>query len=62
MLMDSGPVQIWSLIRRYSASRVDGVLLVIDPQKTSKEHIQRTMRSLETVGASILGTVMNKVR
>lgn len=61
VLMDSSPVQVVSDPAILS-SRADGVLLIIDPQKTSKDAIQQTMRSLEIVGASILGTVMNKVK
>jgi capsular exopolysaccharide synthesis family protein len=41
------------------ASQVDGVLLVIDAGSTQKEAIRRSMRSLEAVGANVLGTVMN---
>ncbi len=61
VLLDSSPVQVVSDPAILS-SRADGVLLIIDPQKTSKDAIQQTMRSLEIVGASILGTVMNKVK
>jgi receptor protein-tyrosine kinase len=41
------------------ASQVDGVLLVIDAESTRKEAAQRSMRSLEAVGANMLATVMN---
>lgn len=43
------------------ASQVDGVLLVIDSGGTRKETVRRSMRSLETVGANLLGTVMNNM-
>jgi capsular exopolysaccharide synthesis family protein len=39
----------------------DGVLLVADAQKTRKESVRQAMRSLEVVGAKVLGTVMNNV-
>jgi capsular exopolysaccharide synthesis family protein len=37
----------------------DGVLLVLDAQNTRKGSVRQTMRSLEAVGANVLGTVMN---
>ena len=37
----------------------DGVLLVLDAQNTRKGSVSQTMRSLEAVGANVLGTVMN---
>jgi succinoglycan biosynthesis transport protein ExoP len=44
------------------APRVDGVFLTVDAQNTRKRSVQRSMRSLEAVGANVLGTVMNKVK
>lgn len=44
------------------AHRVDGVFLTVDAQNTRKRSVQRGMRSLETVGANVLGTVMNNVK
>jgi len=41
------------------ASQADGVLLVIDSKGTQKRSIRQSMRSLETVGASVLGMVIN---
>jgi capsular exopolysaccharide synthesis family protein len=41
------------------ASQADGVLLVIDSEGTQKRSIRGSMRSLETVGASVLGMVIN---
>jgi receptor protein-tyrosine kinase len=43
------------------ASQVDGVLLVLDSVGTKKEDARRSVRSLETVGANVLGTVMNNM-
>jgi capsular exopolysaccharide synthesis family protein len=43
------------------APRADGVLLVIESQNTRKESVRDSMRSLEEVGANVLGTVMNNV-
>jgi protein-tyrosine kinase len=61
VLVDSGPIDLVS-DPAILASRVDGVLLVIDPRNSSEDHVQRAMRSLGAVEANILGTVMNKVR
>ena len=44
------------------AAQADGVLLVIDAQNTRKGLVRQSIRSLETVGASVLGTVMNNVK
>lgn len=44
------------------AAQGDGVLLVLDAQKTRKRAVQQSVRSLKTVGARILGTVMNNVK
>jgi len=43
------------------ATLSDGVLLVLDAQNTSKVSVHRSVRSLEDIGANILGTVMNNV-
>lgn len=40
----------------------DGVLLVVDAQNTRKGALRQGVRSLEAVGANVLGTVMNNVR
>ena len=40
----------------------DGVLLVFDSQNTRKGAFRQAMRSLESVGANVLGTVMNNVK
>ena len=44
------------------ATQADGVLLVLDAQKSRKGAVQQAVRSLEAVGAKILGTVMNNVK
>ncbi len=41
------------------ASQGDAVLLVLDAQNTGKGAVRESLRSLEAVGANILGTVMN---
>ena len=41
------------------AANVDGVLLVLDAQRTRKGAFRQALRRLEGVGATVLGTVMN---
>lgn len=43
------------------ATQVDGVLLTLDARKTRRGDVRRAMRGLTTVGAKVLGTVMNNV-
>jgi receptor protein-tyrosine kinase len=43
------------------ATQADAVLLVVDAQGTRKESLRKALRSLESVGANVLGTVMNNV-
>jgi receptor protein-tyrosine kinase len=60
VLLDSPPMSIVpdSLVL---AAQGDGVLVVLDAQSTRKEALRRTIRSLESVRANILGTVMDNV-
>jgi capsular exopolysaccharide synthesis family protein len=41
------------------ATQADGVLLVLDAQGTRKDALRKAIRSLKSVGANVLGTVMN---
>lgn len=43
------------------AAQGDGVLLVVDAQKTRKVAVRQAMRNLNAVGANVIGTVMNNV-
>jgi len=58
VLVDTSPIGVVSdpIIL---ATQGDGVLLVLDAQGTRKESVRQAMRSLETVGANVLGIVMN---
>jgi capsular exopolysaccharide synthesis family protein len=60
VLVDSSPVGMVSdpIIL---ATQVDGVLLTLDAHKTRRGDVRRAMRGLRTVGANVLGTVMNRV-
>ena len=43
------------------ATQVDGVLMILDAHKTRKVSLQRAVHNLNSVGARVLGTVMNNV-
>ncbi len=60
VLLDSPPVEAVS-DSLVVATRTDGVLLVLDSQSTRKSAVRKAVRSLEAVGARVLGTVMNNV-
>jgi receptor protein-tyrosine kinase len=61
VLLDAPPVGVVSdpLVL---AAQGDGVLLVLDVQKTRKVSLQQAVSRLEAVGANVLGTVMNNVK
>ncbi len=44
------------------ATQGDGVLLVLDSHNTRKAALQEAVRSMDSVGARVLGTVMNNVK
>jgi capsular exopolysaccharide synthesis family protein len=44
------------------ATQGDGVLLILDAQNTRKVAVRQAIRSLEAVGARVLGTVMNNAK
>lgn len=61
VLLDAPPVELVS-DAAILATQSDGVLFVVDAQKTRKGAVRQSMRSLEAVGASVLGTVMNNAQ
>lgn len=61
VLIDSPPLTI-SPDGLALASRVDGVILVLEAEKTRWQSAKNTVESLERVGAKMLGTVLNKRR
>lgn len=61
VLIDTPPIGLVS-DPTILATQGDGVLLVLDAQKTRKAHVRQSMRSLENVGAKVLGTVMNNAK
>jgi polysaccharide biosynthesis transport protein len=60
VLLDTAPMKIGPDAAIVS-HQGDGTLLVVDKQNTRKWDLQRSMRSLQTVEAHVLGTIMNKV-
>jgi capsular exopolysaccharide synthesis family protein len=58
VLLDAPPVEVVTDPVVLS-TQVDGTLLVVDAQKTRQGAVRRSMRSLKSVEARILGTVMN---
>lgn len=60
VLLDVPPTQVVSDPVILSA-QAEGVLLVIDAQNTRKGSVRQSIRSLQAVGANVLGTVMNNV-
>ncbi len=61
VLIDAPPIGLVS-DSAILGTQGDGVLLIVDAQNTRKRALRQGMRSLEAVGASVLGTVMNNVR
>jgi len=45
-----------------AATQGDGVLLEVDAQNTRKGSVRQAMHSLESVGAHVIGTVINNVK
>jgi capsular exopolysaccharide synthesis family protein len=61
VLVDSPPIKLFS-DASVLAAQADGVLLTLDAQKTRKGDLRRAVRTLNAVGANVLGTVMNKAK
>jgi capsular exopolysaccharide synthesis family protein len=61
VLIDAPPVGIVS-DPAILGTQGDGVLLVLDAQNTRKRSVRQAMRSLDTVGANVFGTVMNNLK
>jgi capsular exopolysaccharide synthesis family protein len=60
VLLDTAPIATAS-DATIIAHQGDGILLVVDAQSTRKWGLRQSIRSLETVEANLLGTVMNRV-
>jgi receptor protein-tyrosine kinase len=60
VLMDTPPVTVVTDSAIVGALG-DGVLLILDAQGTRKNMLRQAVRDLESVGAKVLGTVLNNV-
>lgn len=61
VLLDAPPTQVVA-DAAIVAAQGDGVLLVFDAQHTPKRTVRRSVHALETVGANVLGTIMNNMK
>ena len=61
VLIDTPPVEVVSDVA-ILATQVDGILFTLDARNTQKGAVRRSVRSLETVGARIIGTVTNNFK
>ena len=61
VLVDTTPIQLASDALTI-AQQSDGVLLILDARNTSKGSVLQSIGRLESVGAKVLGTVMNNVK
>jgi capsular exopolysaccharide synthesis family protein len=61
VLIDAPPIGLVS-DPAIVATQADGVLLVLNSQRARKKEVHQAVRSLEAVGARVLGTVINNVR
>ena len=57
VLVDTPPVGVSD--SAVLAANGDGVLLVLDSQRTRKGAVRQAVRGLQSVGANVLGTIMN---
>jgi len=61
VLIDSAPLSV-SPDGLAIASRVDGVILIVEAEKTRWQTVQRVKDSISRVGGNVLGVVLNKRR
>lgn len=61
ILFDSAPI-LGSSHTKIVASKVDGVIIVAEANKTRFEVLEESVRQLNEVGASLLGSFLNKRR
>jgi len=46
----------------FLADKVDGVILVVEAERTKAEVVRKIRKELESAGVNILGVVLNKKR
>ncbi|MGL4740742.1 MAG: CpsD/CapB family tyrosine-protein kinase [Sarcina sp.] len=59
-ILDTAPVRAVTDSQVLS-TRADGVILVVEANKTKKDHILQAKENLDKVGAAIVGTILNSV-
>ena len=59
MIFDASPLDAYSE-SFFLASKVDGIVLVVQAERTKKEVVRRIKKELEWAGVNILGVVLNK--
>ncbi len=59
VIFDASPLDAYSE-SFFLASKVDGVVLVVEVERTKKEMVRRIKKELEWAGVNILGVVLNK--
>jgi Mrp family chromosome partitioning ATPase len=59
VIIDSPPVVVTDPV--VLSTKVDGVILVINPGKTKKDALKATMTQLERAEARVLGVVVNRI-
>jgi capsular exopolysaccharide synthesis family protein len=61
IIFDASPLDAYSE-SSFLASKVDGVILVVEAERTKTEVVRRIKKGLEATGATIIGVVLNKKR
>ena len=59
VILDASPLHAYSE-SRFLASKVDGVILVVEAERTKTEVVRSIKKELEAAGVTILGVVLNK--
>jgi protein-tyrosine kinase len=61
IIFDGSPLRDYSE-SSFLAAKMDGVILVVEAERTKIETVQKIRKDLESTGVSILGVVLNKKR
>lgn len=61
VIFDGSPLRDYSE-SCFLAEKVDGVILVVEAERTKAEVVQKIRKELESTGVNILGVVLNKKR
>jgi protein-tyrosine kinase len=61
VIFDGSPLRDYSE-SSFLAEKMDGVILVVEAERTKTEVVQKIRKELESAGVSILGVVLNKKR